>query len=94
MTQTSFLTAETSIAALAAQSDEKLSADKAAIVSYVRSQREHGATRWEISKATDIQYSTVCGRANELCESGVLVNSGRKRKTGTGAMAFVLLAKE
>lgn len=84
--------AETSREAYAAQDDEKLSRDQRTIVQYVREQREHGATRYEIHRATGIKYSTVCGRCNELVSDGKLLSTTRKRKTDTGASAFVLVA--
>lgn len=93
MTQTTMFAA-TSLEAFDAQTPDKLSGDCRTILDYVRSQGEHGATRWEIHRATDLQYATCCGRCFDLVKAGRLANTGRKRKTGTGAKAFVLVAVE
>jgi predicted PP-loop superfamily ATPase len=86
------LFAETSRDAYAAQTPDKLSRDHRAIVDYVTSQHEHGATRFEIHRATGIKYTTVCGRCNELVTDGKLLSTKRRRKTDTGATAYVLVA--
>lgn len=83
---------ETSLAAYDAQDGDKLSRDHAAIVNYVVSQREHGATRWEIHKATGIAYTTVTPRVLELLHAGKLLQTTRKRLTGNGCKAFVIVA--
>src|SRR5579872_2779825 len=82
---------ETSRAAAAAQSPEKLAGDKQRIYSYVALCGNRGATRDEIAVGIDIPLATVCGRVADLVKAGYLVESSATRRTRTGAEAAVLV---
>lgn len=54
---------------------------------------ESGATREEVVTATGIALQTVCGRANELLEQGLIFDSGRTRPGKSGRQQVVLAAR-
>lgn len=48
-----------------------------------------GATVDEIEVALDMSHQTVSARVSTLGQRGVIINTGRKRKTRSGRAAFV-----
>ena len=48
-----------------------------------------GATNEEITHATGIKTSSVCGRVNELVKAGKLKDSGERRACASGVKAKV-----
>ena len=60
-----------------------------AVLNFVRSRREHGATDQEICGGLDIPSDTGRPRRCELVNAGLLVDSGRTRLTRSGRAATV-----
>ena len=64
------------------------------VLACVRSRMSYGATRDEVAEAMTMKLQTVCARMRDLVLSGLVVDSGRRRKTDTGRLAAVMVAKE
>ncbi len=56
---------------------------------YLRSRGRQGATDVEIQQALWLPVTTEVPRRNELVKAGIVRNTGKRRKTGTGASAIV-----
>lgn len=52
-----------------------------------------GATCWEVEVDLQMRHQTASARIRELALSGHLVDSGERRKTGSGSSAVVWIAK-
>jgi len=64
------------------------------VLECVRSRLSYGATRDEVAQAMEMRLQTVCARMRELVVKGYVVDSGRRRKTTSGRMAAVMVARE
>lgn len=53
-----------------------------------------GRTCWEIETATGLSHQTASARVRELALKKYVVDSGIRRKTGTGRNAVVWVARE
>ena len=64
------------------------------ILAFLRRQGEHGATRQEIERATDIDLNSVNPRVRELIGDGRVKETQRKRPTRSDSPAKVVVAAE
>ncbi len=67
---------------------------QARVEAFVRSRRWHGATNSEVQIALGMLMQSVCPCTNALVRRGLLVDSGRRRKTPSGRPAAVWIAAE
>lgn len=66
---------------------------RARVLSYIESKRATGATIEELSICLGMKESTVCGRISELRDRyELIVDSGQRRRTSSGAEAIVWIA--
>lgn len=67
------------------------SGDRARIVALLEQRGPGGATRFEISEALRLPYTTVSGRVTDLKRMGIVRDSAIKRQTPTGSPACVVV---
>lgn len=67
------------------------SGDRARIVALLEQRGPGGATRYELSVALGLPYTTVSGRVTDLKRMGVVKDLAEKRQTPTGAPACVVV---
>lgn len=63
------------------------------VFAFVARRDQNGATCWEAERDMGLRHQTASARIRELAQSGALVDSGRKRRTETGRLAVVWIAK-
>lgn len=66
---------------------------RAMIYAYLARKGMRGATVYEITQALGIRHQTASARCSELKADKIIIPSGEKRKTETGASASVLVLK-
>lgn len=59
------------------------------VLKFVLAQGDRGATDQEIELALQVSGNTVRPRRSELCQSGLVVDSGKRRQTKSGRLAVV-----
>lgn len=67
---------------------------RAAIEGFLKGRGAQGATNDEVMATLSIQIQTVCPRMKELRVDGLVIDSGRTRKTRSGREAVVWVCKE
>jgi hypothetical protein len=63
--------------------------DRQRVVEFIKSRGEYGATTEEASEALELRYTTASARFSDLKRDGLIVESGRTRKTRSGCAAAV-----
>ena len=64
------------------------------VLEAIRSSGYRGCTRPELAEATGLPLQSICARASELLEGGLIVVSEQRRRTRFAKWAEVLVAKE
>jgi hypothetical protein len=64
---------------------------RASVLRFIRVRGQFGATVEEISEICKLRYTTVSARVSELKRDGLVIASGRTRKTYSGSEAAVLI---
>lgn len=67
---------------------------RAKVMKEIMVQGAHGSTTYEIEVALDMLHQTASARVYELTGQGRIVDSGRRRKTGSGRNAIVHVQPE
>ena len=62
------------------------------ILALVKDAGQDGLTCWEVEQTTGMSHQTASARCSELRRDGLVRRSGARRPTGTGSMAYVLIA--
>lgn len=62
---------------------------RARVLALIAGAGSRGMTDYEIQQATGLRNNTQTPRRRELVQSGAIVDSGTKRKTGSGCKATV-----
>src|SRR6516162_1328980 len=81
-------TRDTSIAALQSQDEETVAHRRNRIWQFIAEQKD-GATCWEVEQEFEALHQTISAAISHLSKDGHLVDTGRRRPTGTGRMAIV-----
>jgi hypothetical protein len=81
-------TRDTSIAALQSQDEETVAHRRNRIWQFIAEQRD-GATCWEVEQEFEALHQTISAAIAHLSKDGHLVDTGKRRPTGTGRMAIV-----
>jgi predicted XRE-type DNA-binding protein len=71
---------------------DRLTRNQNAVLSFIKSCGEHGATTDEISEHFGVGQNNVSGRRTELLRDGKIKLTGEKRKTRSGCTAAVVKA--
>ena len=82
----------TSVEAFEAQGFKR-TRDQRRIYDFIAAQGEYGATCDEICVELGMLVQTVSGRCNDLARAGLIARDGVRRRTRTGASAYVWTVK-
>jgi hypothetical protein len=83
---------DTSAAAKASLPEDKLSKLRRQVYRYAQVRGYRGTTCWEVEQGLKLSHQTASARCTELHQSGLIVDSGQRRPTGSGRKAIVWVA--
>ena len=66
--------------------------DRERVLSMITGAQAQGMTCWEVERAGGFSHQTASARIAQLHQRDHIVDSGRRRRTGTGRQAIVWIA--